>query len=196
MNNKIYGYMRVSTQEQNEDRQRIAMREYGVPNENILLDKQSGKDFERPGYQRLLTLMEGGDVLVIKSIDRLGRNYDEILDQWRYLTKDRQILITVLDVPILDTRADRGLLDHLISEIFLHILSYFAQQERDSIRKRQAEGIAAAKQRGVRFGKKELPIPKEFADIRRRWEAGEISATAAGKALGVSRNTFLKWARK
>ncbi|MBQ6208080.1 MAG: recombinase family protein [Oscillospiraceae bacterium] len=195
MSEKIYGYMRVSTREQNEDRQRIAMREYGVPEENLYLDKQSGKDFERPGYQALVTKLNSGDTLVIKSIDRLGRNYDEILEQWRFLTKEKQVWITVLDMPMLDTGAERDLLSRLISEIMLQVLSYVAQQERDFIRQRQKEGIAAAKQRGVHFGQKAIPIPENFEEVRKQWECGEISATAAGKRLGVARNTFLKWAR-
>ena len=144
MNKLVYGYMRVSTREQNEDRQRLAMREYGVPEENLYLDKQSGKDFERPGYQELLKTLQSGDTLVIKSIDRLGRNYDEILEQWRLLTKEKQVWISVLDMPMLDTCADRDLLGRLIAEIMLQVLSYVAQQERDFIRQRQKEGIEAA----------------------------------------------------
>ncbi|MBQ7569103.1 recombinase family protein [bacterium] len=128
---KIYGYMRVSTREQNEDRQRLAMLEYGVPEENLFLDKQSGKDFERPSYQKLLAVLRGGDTLVIKSIDRLGRNYDEILEQWRYLTKEKQVGISVLDMPVLDTVAERDLLGRLVAEIMLQVLSYVAQQERE-----------------------------------------------------------------
>ena len=160
-----YGYMRVSTREQNEDRQQIAMREYGVPDENVFLDKQSGKDFDRPGYKELVAKLNAGDTLVIKSIDRLGRNYDEILEQWRFLTKEKQVWITVLDMPFLDTVADRGLLDRLIAEIMLQVLSYVAQQERDFIRQRQAEGIAAAKLRGVQFGQKLLSIPEQYEEV-------------------------------
>ena len=137
-----------------------------------------------------------GDTLVIKSIDRLGRNYDEILEQWRYLTKEKQVWITVLDMPMLDTGAERDLLSRQISEIMLQVLSYVAQQERDFIRQRQKEGIAAAKQRGVHFGQKAMPIPDGFEEIRGKWENGELSASAAGKCLGVARNTFLKWARR
>ena len=160
-----YGYMRVSTREQNEDRQQIAMQEYGVPEENVFLDKQSGKDFDRPGYKELVAKLNAGDTLVIKSIDRLGRNYDEILEQWRFLTKEKQVWITVLDMPFLDTVADRGLLDRLIAEIMLQVLSYVAQQERDFIRQRQAEGIAAAKLRGVQFGQKLLSIPEQYEEV-------------------------------
>ena len=195
MNEKTYGYMRVSTREQNEDRQRLAMREYGIPEENLYLDKQSGKDFERPGYQELLKHLNVGDTLVIKSIDRLGRNYDEILEQWRLLTKEKQVWITVLDMPFLDTIADRDLLSRLISEIMLQVLSYVAQQERDFIRQRQKEGIEAAKLRGVRFGQKPLPIPEQYAEVKKLWETGDLSANAAAKQLGVARNTFLKWAK-
>ena len=158
-------------------------------------DKQSGKDFERPGYLALTEKLKKGDTLVIKSIDRLGRNYDEILEQWRFLTKEKQVWITVLDMPMLDTGAERDLLSRLISEIMLQVLSYVAQQERDFIRQRQTEGIAAAKLRGVRFGHKAMPIPDNFEEIREKWENGQISATKAGKYLGVARNTFLKWAR-
>ena len=190
-----YGYMRVSTREQNEDRQRLAMREFGVPDENVVLDKQSGKDFERPGYKWLVEKLKAGDTLVIKSIDRLGRNYDEILEQWRFLTKEKQVWITVLDMPFLDTVSDRGLLDRLIAEIMLQVLSYVAQQERDFIRQRQSEGIAAAKLRGVQFGQKPLPLPAQYEEVRELWERGDLSANAAAKRLGVARNTFLKWAR-
>ena len=195
MNKQVYGYMRVSTREQNEDRQRLAMREYGVPEENLYLDKQSGKDFERPGYQELLKTLQSGDTLVIKSIDRLGRNYDEILEQWRLLTKEKQVWISVLDMPMLDICADRDLLGRLIVEIMLQILSYVAQQERDFIRQRQKEGIEAAKLRGVQFGPKELPIPDQYHEVRNQWASGCLSANAAAKRLGVARNTFLKWAR-
>ena len=195
MSEQIYGYMRVSTREQNEDRQRLAMREYGVPEENLYLDKQSGKDFERPGYQELVSRLNAGDTLVIKSIDRLGRNYDDILEQWRFLTKEKQVWITVLDMPFLDTIADRDLLSRLISEIMLQVLSYVAQQEREFIRQRQKEGIAAAKLRGVQFGQKALPIPEQYYEIRELWKKGDLSANAAAKRLGVARNTFLKWTR-
>ena len=195
MNETTYGYMRVSTREQNEDRQRIAMLESGVPEENLYLDKQSGKDFKRPGYRTLVEKLKEGDTLVIKSIDRLGRNYDEILEQWRFLTQEKRVWITVLDMPMLDTGAERDLLGRLISEIMLQVLSYVAQQERDFIRQRQKEGIEAARLRGVRFGQKAMPVPENFEEIRKKWEDGQISATTAGKCLGVARNTFLKWAR-
>ena len=162
---------------------------------NLYLDKQSGKDFKRPGYRTLVEKLKEGDTLVIKSIDRLGRNYDEILEQWRFLTKEKRVWITVLDMPMLDTGAERDLLSRLISEIMLQVLSYVAQQERDFIRQRQKEGIEAARLRGVQFGQKAMPVPENFEEIRKKWENGQISATAAGKCLGVARNTFLKWAR-
>ena len=149
-----YGYVRVSTKEQNEDRQMVAMWEFGIRDGNIILDKQSGKDFERPGYRRLVRKLKAGDTLVIKSIDRLGRNYDEILEQWRLLTKEKLIDIVVLDMPLLDTRQSRDLTGILISDIVLQFLSYVTQTERENIRQRQMEGIAAAKARGVRFGRK------------------------------------------
>lgn len=192
----IFGYMRVSTREQNEDRQRLAMREFGVPEKNLYLDKQSGKDFERPAYRKLLNRLRGGDILVIKSIDRLGRNYDEILEQWRYLTKVKRVGINVLDMPLLDTGAERDLLGRLIAEITLQVLSYVAQQERDFIRQRQREGIAAAKQRGVRFGRRLLEIPERFDAELELWRSETISANEAARRLGVSRNTFLKWVRQ
>ena len=195
MSNGTYGYMRVSTKEQNEDRQRIAMLEYGVPKKHLFLDKQSGKDFDRPGYRKLLDTLQEGDTLVIKSIDRLGRNYDEILEQWRILVKEKKVGITVLDMHFLDTGENRDLLGRLVAEIMLQVLSYVAQQERDFIRQRQAEGIAAAKQRGVHFGQKAKPIPADFSDVQQLWASGKISANMAARKLGVARNTFLKWAR-
>lgn len=188
-----YGYIRVSTKDQNEDRQRIALAEAGVPPKNIILDKQSGKDFNRPGYRQLCKKAKPGDTLFIKSIDRLGRNYNEILDQWRYLTKEKQIAIVVLDMPLLDTRKGKDLTGELIADIVLQLLSYVAQTEREFIRQRQAEGIAAAKARGVQFGRKALPLPLEFKSIYSRWINKELSARQAGKALGVTHQTFLKW---
>ena len=154
-----YGYIRVSTRDQNEDRQRIALCEAGVPEQNVILDKQSGKDFNRPGYRRLCKKVKPGDILFIKSIDRLGRNYNEILDQWRYLTKEKRIAIVVLDMPLLDTRRGRDLTGELIADIVLQLLSYVAQTEREFIHQRQAEGIAAAKARGIRFGRQPIPKP-------------------------------------
>ncbi len=194
MNRKTYGYIRVSSREQNEDRQRIAMREFGIPDELVFEDKQSGKDFERPGYKRLMRKIKSTDTLVIKSIDRLGRNYEEILEQWRLITKEKQAAIVVLDMPLLDTRQGRDLTGTLIADIVLQLLSYVAQTERDFIRQRQAEGIAAAKARGVKFGRRPMKRPAEFESMRKEWEAGRISARKAAIQLGITHRTFLKWA--
>lgn len=187
----IYGYVRVSTKEQNEDRQLIAMREFGV--DRVYTDKQSGKDFERPQYQKLLRKLKNGDTLVIKSIDRLGRNYEEILEQWRIITKEKNAAIVVLDMPLLDTRQNRDLTGTLIADIVLQLLSYVAQTEREFIRQRQAEGIAAAKARGVRFGRAEKPIPPEFQELKAQWTDHKISAREASRQLNISHSTFLKW---
>lgn len=193
---KNYGYARVSTREQNEARQLVALEAFGVAAENVYLDKQSGKDFNRPEYCRLLKRLKKDDVLVIKSIDRLGRNYEDILEQWRIITKEKQAAIVVLDMPLLDTRQGRDLTGTLIADIVLQLLSYVAQTEREFIRQRQAEGIAAARRRGVRFG----PPPKERGEDYRRclvlWRSGELSARRAGLRLGVAHTTFLKWARE
>lgn len=191
----IYGYARVSTKEQNEQRQLNALQEFGVDMKSIFVDKQSGRDFERQNYKRLIGKIKKDDTLVVQSIDRLGRNYDEILKQWRYITKDKQALIVVLDMPLLNTSQERDLTGTLIADIVLQLLSYVAQTEREFIRKRQAEGIAAAKQRGVRFGRKPMDRPDEFLWIREKWLSGEISARAAGKLLGVTHKTFLNWVR-
>lgn len=188
-----YGYIRVSTKDQNEDRQRIALIDAGVLPKNIILDKQSGKDFNRPGYRRLCKKVKPGDTLFIKSIDRLGRNYNEILEQWRYLTKEKGIAIVVLDMPLLDTRKGRDLTGELISDIVLQLLSYVAQTEREFIRQRQAEGIAAAKARGVHFGRKPMERPAEFETVYGLWSAGKMSARKAAARIGVSHQTFLKW---
>ena len=187
----IYGYVRVSSKEQNEGRQLLAMQNFGV--DRIYTDKQSGKDFERPQYQKLLRKLKNGDTIVIKSIDRLGRNYDEILEQWRIITKEKTAAIVVLDMPLLDTRQSRDLTGTLIADIVLQLLSYVAQTEREFIRQRQAEGIAVAKARGVRFGRAEKPIPPEFYEICSRWKRKEINTRDAEKMLKVSHNTFLKW---
>ena len=192
---KTFGYVRVSTREQNEVRQLIAMEEFGVPSENIYLDKQSGKDFNRPKYRKLLSMLHKDDVLVVKSIDRLGRNYDDILEQWRIITKEKEAAIVVLDMPLLDTRSNRDLTGTLIADIVLQLLSYVAQTEREFIHQRQMEGIAAAKRNGVRFG----PPPKErgveYERCLEEWQRGALSARMAGKRLGVAHTTFLKWAR-
>ena len=190
-----YGYARVSTKEQNEERQLIALMDFGVGKRQIYVDKQSGKDFERASYKRLLKRLKNGDTLVIKSIDRLGRNYDEILEQWRHITKDIGAAIVVLDMPLLDTRQNRDLTGTLIADIVLQLLSYVAQTEREFIRQRQAEGIAAAKARGVKFGRAAKPRPKEFEEVKLLWEKGRISAREAGRRVDVTHNTFLKWVR-
>ena len=191
-----YGYIRVSTKEQNEDRQRIALMDTGVPEKNIILDKQSGKDFNRPGYLRLCKKIKPGDTLFIKSIDRLGRNYNDILEQWRYLTKEKRIAIVVLDMPLLDTRKGRDLTGELISDIVLQLLSYVAQTEREFIRQRQAEGIAAAKARGVHFGRQPSPRPPEFEQVYQRWLNGELSARKAAAILNTTHQTYLKWTKE
>ena len=191
-----YGYIRVSTREQNEDRQCIALKSAGIPPENLFLDKQSGKDFNRPQYKKLLRRIKKDDLLYVKSIDRLGRNYEEIQQQWRVLTKEKGADIVVLDMPLLDTRAQsQDLTGTFIADLVLQILSYVAQTEREMIRKRQAEGIAAAKARGVQFGRRPLPLPESYEDVRQKWKSGQLSARAAAIALGVSHSTFLKWTR-
>ena len=191
-----YGYVRVSTKEQNEDRQIIAMEEFGVASDHIVLDKQSGKNFERPGYQRLVQKLEAGDTLVIKSIDRLGRNYEEILEQWRLLTKEKQVAIVVLDMPLLDTRQGRDLTGILIADIVLQLLSYVAQTEREFNRQRQAEGIAAAKARGVHFGRKFKDRGENYGSVMAAWKRGELSDRAAAKQLGVAHGTFQRWRKE
>lgn len=188
-----YGYVRVSTREQNEQRQMIALREFGISDKHIFMDKQSGKDFKRPNYKKLIRKIKNGDTLVIKSIDRLGRNYDEILEQWRILTKEKQAYIVVLDMPLLDTKQNRDLTGTLIADIVLQLLSYVAQTEREFIRQRQAEGIAAAKERGVQFGRSPMVRPEAYDLLKLQWEADQISARAAAKQLGITHRTFLKW---
>ncbi len=190
-----YGYARVSTKEQNEERQLIALREFGLEDGQITLDKQSGKDFARKGYKRLLRKLKDGDTLVVKSIDRLGRNYEEILEQWRIITKEKGAAIVVLDMPLLDTRQNRDLTGTLIADIVLQLLSYVAQTEREFIRQRQAEGIAAAKARGVKFGRPYKELPAGFHEVKACWERGELSARAAGEVLHITHRTFLLWAR-
>ena len=191
-----YGYARVSTKEQNEQRQLIALRQFGIAQARIYVDKQSGKDFSRPNYQKLIRRMRPDDVLVVKSIDRLGRNYEEILEQWRVITKEKQSAIVVLDMPLLDTRKNRDLTGTLIADIVLQLLSYVAQTEREQIRQRQAEGIAAAKARGVRFGRPPKPRPPEYEAVYRGWQTGAFSARAAAKKIGVTHMTFLRWANR
>ena len=188
-----YGYVRVSTKEQNEQRQMIALREFGIEDKRIYMDKQSGKDFERSKYKKLLRKIKSGDTLVVKSIDRLGRNYDEILEQWRIITKDKQVAIVVLDMPLLDTRQNRDLTGTLIADIVLQLLSYVAQTEREFIRQRQAEGIAAAKAQGVQFGRRPMVRPALFTLLKDQWKQDQISARAAAKQLGITHSTFLRW---
>lgn len=187
---EIYGYVRVSTKEQNEDRQMIALQDVAVPERNIYVDKQSGKDFERPQYKKLLRKMKKDDLLYIKSIDRLGRNYNEIQEQWRILTKDKGVDIVVLDMPLLDTRRGKDLMGTFLSDIVLQVLSFAAENERMNIRQRQAEGIAAAKAKGVRFGRIPRPLPENFHAVYQSWKRGEITGTAAAKECGMPLSTF------
>ena len=180
----------MSTRDQNEDRQLIAMRELSIPEKNVFLDKQSGKDFERPQYKKLVRRLKPDDLLYIKSIDRLGRNYGEILEQWRILTKEKGIGIVVLDMSLLDTRRGKDLMGTFLSGIVLQVLSFVAENERTNIRQRQAEGIAAAKARGVRFGRPPRPLPENYHSACQRWKAGVITGTAAAKECGLPLSTF------
>ncbi|MCD8341315.1 MAG: recombinase family protein [Clostridiales bacterium] len=186
----IYGYIRVSSKDQNEDRQLIALHEQDIPDKHIFLDKQSGKDFHRPQYQRLVKKLQKGDLLYIKSIDRLGRNYEEIQHQWRVLTKEKGADIVVLDMPLLDTRRGKDLMGTFLSDIVLQVLSFVAENERTNIKQRQAEGIAAAKARGVRFGRPPKPLPENFPSVYQRWKAGEITGLAAAAECGMPLSTF------
>ncbi len=192
----VYGYIRVSSRDQNEDRQMIAMREMSVPEGNIFMDKQSGKDFERPRYQKLVRKLKKDDLLYIKSIDRLGRNYEEILEQWRILTKERGIDIVVLDMPLLDTRRGKDLMGTFLSDIVLQVLSFVAENERTNIRQRQAEGIAAAKAKGVKFGRPAFPYPDNFQEVHRDWRRKKITLKQAAEACGMPAGTFYAKARK
>ena len=195
MESMVYGYVRVSTKEQCEDRQLIALREFPIAENHIFMDKLSGKDFNRPQYQKLIQRLKPHDILVVKSIDRLGRNYDEILDQWRVITKSRQADIVVLDMPLLDTRqTGRDLTGTFVADLVLQILSYVAQTERENIRQRQQEGIAAARLRGVRFGRPRKQVPAEFEWVRQQWEQGRITSRQAARQLGEAQDTFLRWA--
>jgi len=195
MKKLIYGYVRVSAKDQNADRQLIAMHQFVVQSRHIFIDKQSGKDFNRPQYQALVSALREGDTLVLKSIDRLGRNYNEILEQWRIITRDIKAAVVVLDMPLLDTRTGRDLTGTLIADIVLQLLSYVAQTEREFIRQRQREGIAAAREKGVRFGPPPLKKPEGFSACFQKWQQGRLSACAAARELGVDHKTFLKWAR-
>lgn len=191
-----YGYVRVSTREQNEDRQIIAMEEFGVKRSRIIVEKRSGKDFERPLYLELAKKLKPSDRLVIKSIDRLGRNYEEILDQWRILTKEKHVEIVVLDMPILDTRNGRDLTGTLIADIVLQLLSYVAQTEREFLRQRQREGIDAARARGIHCGRRAIEHPANYEEVKRKWRNGELSGREASVCLGVSHTTFQRWIKK
>ena len=192
----IYGYVRVSSTDQNEDRQMIALRQRRVPEKNIFMDKQSGKDFDRPQYQRLLKKLKPGDLLYVLSIDRLGRNYAEIQNQWRILTKEKNIDVCVLDMPLLDTRRDKDLMGTFIADLVLQILSFVAQPERENIRKRQAQGIAAARARGVKFGRPEIVPPKDFRQIVKQWEEKQIDVQEAMKQSGLREATFYRRLRE
>lgn len=196
MESKIYGYIRVSTKEQCEDRQLLALKEFPVPESNIYMDKLSGKDFNRPKYRSLVRKIKPGDILVVKSIDRLGRNYEEILEQWRLITKGKRADIVVLDMPLLDTRhTGKDLTGTFVADLVLQILSYVAQTERENTRQRQREGIAAAKLRGVRFGRPRKEVPSNFQKVKMEWENKKISSREAAKQLGVAQDTFLRWTK-
>ncbi len=192
----IYGYIRVSSRDQNEDRQLIALKEVGVDSKNIYLDKQSGKDFNRPQYKKLLRKMKKDALLYIKSIDRLGRNYEEILEQWRIITKDKGVDIVVLDMPLLDTRRGKDLMGTFLSDIVLQILSFVAENERTNIRQRQAEGIAAAKAKGVKFGRPPLPLPDNFYEVHKAWRGKKLTLKQAAAACNMPIGTFYGKARK
>ena len=195
-NNSVYGYIRVSSADQNEDRQMIALTEAGVPEKNIYMDKLSGKNFDRPQYVKLVKKLKAGDLLYILSIDRLGRNYEEIQNQWRILTKEKGVDICVLDMPLLDTRQGKDLMGTFIADIVLQILSFVAQSKRENIRKRQEQGIAAAKARGVRFGRPEIPIPDNFGKIVSDWEKKRVSLNETLKLCNMSEATFYRKLRE
>lgn len=186
----IYGYARVSTREQNEDRQIIALREMGVPEQNIYLDKLSGKNFERPQYKKLLRKLNGDSVLYIKSIDRLGRSYRDLSEQWRIITKEKGADVVVIDMPILDTRREKNLLGTFISDLILTLLSYVAETEYRTIHQRQAEGIAAAKARGVKLGRPPKPLPDNFHNVYQKWKAGKISTKEAARQVNMPASTY------
>jgi DNA invertase Pin-like site-specific DNA recombinase len=189
---KEYGYTRVSSKDQNEARQVLEMERLKIPPEQIFTDKQSGKDFERTQYQRLVRRLKAGDLLYVKSIDRLGRNYVEIGEQWRFLTKEKGVDMMVLDMPLLDTRKEKNLLGTFIADIVLQILSFVAENERANIRARQSEGIAAAKRRGVRFGRPIKQAPADFVEIVKRWEKGHVATIRAARQCGLSKSTFYR----
>ncbi len=196
MKNRVFGYVRVSTKEQNEDRQMLALESFPVEPENIYMDKLSGKDFNRPRYRTLMRKLRPGDCLVVKSIDRLGRNYEEILNQWRIITKEKQTDIVVLDMPLLDTGQNgRDLTNTFVADLVLQILSYVAETERENIKQRQMEGIAAAKLRGVQFGRPRKEVPPAFFQVKDAWSKRLITSRQAAKELGIAQDTFLRWTR-
>ncbi len=185
-----YGYIRVSSIDQNDERQMVEMRKIGITEKQIYKDKQSGKDFNRPMYQKMLRKLKKGDVLHILSIDRLGRNYEDIQSQWRYLTREKEVDISVIDMPLLDTRRGKDLMGTFLADIVLQVLSFVAQNERENIRKRQAQGIAAAKANGIKFGRPVIKVPQDFPDIVHRWESGSIKVCEAAELCGVCESTF------
>ena len=192
----VYGYIRVSSKDQKEDRQQIALKEVGVERQNIYVDKQSGKDFNRPQYKKMLRKLKKDDLLYIKSIDRLGRNYEEILQQWRFLTKEKGVDIVVLDMPLLDTRRGKDLMGTFLSDIVLQVLSFVAENERTNIKQRQAEGIAAAKAQGIKFGRPPLPLPDNFYEVHKAWRSKKITLKQAAEACNMPIGTFYGKARK
>ena len=192
----VYGYIRVSSKDQKEDRQQIALKEVGVELRNIYIDKQSGKDFNRPQYKKMLRKLKKDDLLYIKSIDRLGRNYEEILQQWRILTKEKGIDIVVLDMPLLDTRRGKDLMGTFLSDIVLQVLSFVAENERTNIKQRQAEGIAAAKAQGIKFGRPPLPLPDNFYEVHKAWRSKKITLKQAAEACNMPVGAFYGKARK
>ena len=192
----IYGYVRVSSTDQNEDRQMVALREVPVPEKNIFVDKQSGKDFDRLSYKKLMNKLKAGDLLYVLSIDRLGRNYKEIQEQWRLLAQEKEIDICVLDMPLLDTRNGKDLMGTFIADLVLQILSFVAQSERENIKKRQAEGIAVAKAKGVKFGRPEKAVPEDFGKLIRIWEQKKISFSEVLKRCDISESTFYRRLRE
>lgn len=192
----VYGYIRVSSKDQKEDRQQIALKEVGVELRNIYIDKQSGKDFNRPQYKKMLRKLKKDDLLYIKSIDRLGRNYEEILQQWRILTKEKGVDIVVLDMPLLDTRRGKDLMGTFLSDIVLQVLSFVAENERTNIKQRQAEGIAAAKAQGIKLGRPPLPLPDNFYEVHKAWRSKKITLKQAAEACNMPVGTFYGKARK
>lgn len=187
---KTYGYVRVSHRDQNEDRQLIALQEKGVPSKDIFVDKFSGKDFKRPAYQKMIKMLKPNDLVYVKSIDRLGRNYKEIQEQWRILTQEKEVDICVIDMPLLDTRNGKDLMGTFLADLVLQILSFVAENERNMIRQRQAEGIAAAKARGVKLGRPSKPLPENFMEVYQSWKKGRINKTQAAKLLKMPLSTF------